>query len=202
VSLDLTNLSAVLQARIDALAATAEFRDLLLLSKAIEAAAGNAALSDVIAEGTAQVGLVNTAGATQVGLVNAAGVARIAAINALDALLKTGGTLTGPARSQMVALIDGPTITPDFNAGNVFSLTLAGNRTLANPSNVPANHQGGSIIVRQDATGNRTLSFGSTWKFPQGAAPSLSTTANRVDRLIYNVVSATEIHAVLVKDIR
>lgn len=104
-------------------------------------------------------------------------------------------------RGSITTLTDGATITPDFNASNYFTVTLAGNRTLANPTNLAAG-QGGSIIIRQDGTGSRTLSFGSYFKFPGGTVPSLSTSPNAVDRLVYFVASATEIHAVLFKDIR
>ena len=33
---------------------------------------------------------------------------------------------------------DGATVTPDFSEGNVQTLTLAGNRAMANPSNIKA----------------------------------------------------------------
>ena len=74
-------------------------------------------------------------------------------------------------------------------------MTLAGNRTLANPTNIVAG-QSGSIFVTQDATGSRTLAYGSYFKFAGGstAAPVLSTAAGSVDRLDYVVKSATEIH--------
>jgi hypothetical protein len=48
----------------------------------------------------------------------------------------------------------------------------------------------------QDATGSRTLAFGSYYDFAGGTAPTLSTAANAVDRLDYIVRSSTSIHAV------
>ncbi|KAA0571067.1 hypothetical protein [Azospirillum sp. Sh1] len=88
MTINTTNLSAVLQQKIDALSATSEFKDLLLLAKTIEAAAGNASVSDVLSAGATQVAEVNSAGSTQVGNVNSAAASKIAAINALDAVLK------------------------------------------------------------------------------------------------------------------
>jgi hypothetical protein len=41
---------------------------------------------------------------------------------------------------------------------NNFSVTLGGNRTLANPSNQTAG-QSGTIVMTQDGTGSRTLAF-------------------------------------------
>lgn len=96
-----------------------------------------------------------------------------------------------------VALTDAATITPDFSAGMNFHVTLGGNRTLANPINQIAG-QSGRFRITQDATGSRTLSFGSNWKFP-GGAPALSTIANSVDVFGYFVHANGTIEASLIK---
>ena len=101
----------------------------------------------------------------------------------------------------ITALTDAATITPDLNASNNFSVTLAGNRTLANPTNITAG-QSGSIFVTQDGTGSRTLAYGSYFKFAAGTAPTLSTAAASVDRIDYVVASATKIHAVASLDVK
>ena len=103
------------------------------------------------------------------------------------------------AAADIVVLTDGATVTPDFAAGQNFSLTLAGNRTLANPTNIVAG-QTGSIVVTQDVSGSRTLAYGTFWDFAGGTAPTLTTTASRTDRLDYMVASATDIHAVATLD--
>ena len=92
-------------------------------------------------------------------------------------------------------LTDGATITPDFSTNTNFTVTLGGNRTMANPSNMAVG-QSGSIFVVQDGTGSRTLSWGSYWDFINGTAPTLTTTANAVDRIDYIVRSSTSIHTV------
>jgi hypothetical protein len=101
-------------------------------------------------------------------------------------------TFSVAQRGAVVALTDGATITPDFAAGNNYSITLGGNRTLANPTNIVAG-QSGVITVTQDGTGGRTLAFGSYFKFAAGAAPTLTTTAAAVDDLAYYVESSTRI---------
>jgi len=101
----------------------------------------------------------------------------------------------------ITALTDAATITPDLNASNNFSVSLGGNRTLANPSNITAG-QSGSIFVTQDGTGSRTLAYGSYFKFSAGTAPTLSTAAASVDRIDYVVASATKIHAVASLDVK
>jgi hypothetical protein len=117
------------------------------------------------------------------------------------AALAVAQSFTAAQRGTVVALTDGATITPDLAAGNNFSVTLGGNRTLANPTNQTAG-QHGTIVITQDGTGSRTLAFGSYWKFAAGTAPSLTTTAAAVDVLAYYVESATRITARLIGDVK
>jgi hypothetical protein len=104
-------------------------------------------------------------------------------------------TFTAAQRGTISTLTDGATITPDFATANNFTVTLAGNRTIANPTNLTAG-QSGSIFIVQDGTGSRTASWGSYWDFAAGAAPTLTTDANAVDRVDYVVRSSTSIHTV------
>jgi hypothetical protein len=67
--------------------------------------------------------------------------------------------------------------------GNDFRLTLtASGWTIANPSN-PVDGQGIVFVLTQDATGSRTLTWGSAYNFGAGGAPTLSTAANAIDVL-------------------
>ena len=108
-------------------------------------------------------------------------------------------TVKKSSNAEVTALTDGATITPDLDDANNFSVTLGGNRTLANPSNCTAG-QSGIITITQDGTGSRTLAYGSYWKFSGGTAPTLTTTASAVDVLAYYVESATRITATLITD--
>ena len=121
------------------------------------------------------------------------GAATLAGANI--AVLNSAQTFTAAQRGTITVLTDGATITPDFAVTNNYSVTLAGNRTLANPTNTTAG-QSGSIFVSQDATGSRTLAYGTNWDFAGGTAPTLSTAASSVDRIDYVVRTATSIHAV------
>lgn len=104
-------------------------------------------------------------------------------------------TWTAGQRGEITTLTDGATITPDLNDSNNFTVTLAGNRTIANPTNCTAG-QSGSIFIVQDGTGSRTASWGTYWDFAGGTAPTLTTAASAVDRVDYIVRSANSIHAV------
>ncbi len=114
--------------------------------------------------------------------------------------LDTAQTWTKGQRGEITALTDGATITPDFSDSNNFSVTLGGNRTLANPTNLVAG-QSGCIWITQDGTGSRTLAYGSYWDFTGGTAPTLTTTANAVDCLVYAVQSSTKITAQLITNL-
>jgi len=103
-------------------------------------------------------------------------------------------------RGTIVTLVDSATITPDFALANNFVVTISGNRTLANPTNT-ASGQTGVIIIKQDSSGNRTMSYGSAFKFPAGTAPTLTTTSGRTDVLAYFCESSSRINATLIKDL-
>ena len=90
----------------------------------------------------------------------------------------------GKAFQNIVTLVDATTITANLAQTNNFVVTLGGNRTLANATNITAG-QSGFIVVRQDGTGSRTLSFGTGWRFPSATAPTLTTTASAVDLIVY-----------------
>ena len=100
--------------------------------------------------------------------------------------------------SPVVSLTDATSISLDLSTGNSFAVTLGGNRTLANPSNAVAG-QVGYIYVYQDGTGSRTLSFGDSYRFANGAAPVMTTSISAVDMLVFSVrgVSAVDVLPVL-----
>jgi hypothetical protein len=110
-------------------------------------------------------------------------------------------TFTAGQRGEVTALTDASSIATDLALSNNFAITLGGNRTLANPTNITAG-QSGSIFITQDGTGSRTLAFGTNFKFVAGTAPTLSTGAASVDRIDYVVAEATKIHAVASLDVK
>jgi hypothetical protein len=125
----------------------------------------------------------------------------VQAYDANTAKTNVSQSYSAAQRGTHVTLTDGATITPDFAAGNHFTVTLGGNRTLANPTNLTAG-QSGVIYVIQNGTGSRTLAYGSNWDFAGGTAPTLSTAANAVDVLAYAVRSNSSIAATLIKDVK
>jgi len=146
---------------------------------------------------TVPVAQGGTGAATLTGVIKGNGTSAFTAATAGTdyAGIDTAQTFTKGQRGEITVLTDGATITPDLADSNNYSVTLGGNRTLANPTNTTAG-QSGSIFVSQDGTGSRTLAYGTNWDFAGGTAPTLSTAASSVDRIDYVVRTATSIHAV------
>jgi predicted alpha/beta hydrolase family esterase len=143
-----------------------------------------------------------TSGTTTVAASSvASGTLTLPAATSTLAALGVVQSFTVAQRGAVSALTDGATITPDFAASNNFSVTLGGNRTLANPSNQTAG-QTGTIVITQDGTGGRTLAYGSNYKFAGGTVPTLTTTAGAVDTLAYYVESASRITCRLINDVK
>jgi hypothetical protein len=140
-------------------------------------------------------------GGTLTGILSATDVYTSAVAIGVDNLLGKQLHIGTAAVADIVSLTDAASITVDFNNGQNFAVQLTDNRTLENPTNcVPG--QVGSIIVIQDGTGSRTLSFGGNWKFIGGTAPTLTTTASAVDRIDYIVYTSTAVQAIASLDIK
>ena len=138
------------------------------------------------------------AGGAMTGILSATDVYVSALAVGANSLLGKDIHIEKAAVADIQALTDGTNISVDLNAGQNFTVTLAGNRTLDNPTNCVAG-QVGSIFVVQDGTGSRTLAYGTSWDFPGGTAPVLSTDAAAIDRIDYIVHTSTDAHAVLTK---
>lgn len=98
-----------------------------------------------------------------------------------------------------VELTDAAIIVIDLQSGTDFRVTLNGNRTLGNPINAAQviGKKGRIRITHSD----RTLAFGSNWKFAGGEAPYLSSGSNKTDILYYDVIAADRVLGVLVPEI-
>jgi hypothetical protein len=98
-----------------------------------------------------------------------------------DALART-------AQRRVVALTDAATITPDADSTDIGKVTLGGNRTLAAPAGTPVAGQKLILRLKQDATGSRTVTWNSVYRFAGGTTPTLTTTASKTDYFgfVYN----------------
>jgi hypothetical protein len=91
-------------------------------------------------------------------------------------------------------LTDGATVNWDVSLGRHALLTVAGNRTLANPTNLQAGEEY-DLTVTMDSTGNRVFTFGSTFsraaQYKQ-APNAVSTIVWRYDGTKLRVVSESK----------
>ena len=81
-------------------------------------------------------------------------------------------------------LTDQATVTWDASTQDVCKLTLGGNRTMAAPTNNTTG-QFISILVIQDGTGSRTLTWNAVFEFKDDTAPTLTTTASKGDVFVF-----------------
>jgi hypothetical protein len=118
-----------------------------------------------------------------------AGTSVVLAVTPL-ALAGAGNVLRGVANTYtkhqgfgLVTLTDASSIAWDVSSAQAARVTLAGNMTLAAPTNAIAGFTY-LLEVIQDTTGSRTLAFNSIYKHV-GGTPTISTTANARDLLTY-----------------
>jgi len=98
-----------------------------------------------------------------------------------------GSTVSFGARYDELStsVTAGASTTIDCSLGNNFVLSMAASITTLTLSNVPASGRvfGLTLYVTQDATGSRTITWPAAVKWPSGTAPTLTTTANKIDVL-------------------
>lgn len=87
-------------------------------------------------------------------------------------------------------LVDGANIAWSLKDQHVFYVELAGDRTLDNPTDM---EDGITVLlmVAQDGTGTRLLSYGTAFDFGSGGAPVLSTDPDVFDVLGFVVLNST-----------
>jgi hypothetical protein len=91
-------------------------------------------------------------------------------------------TVSGAVAYVEDTLTDGATITWDVIDSPVAKVTLAGNRTLSAPSGTtPIAGQFVSLLIIQDGTGGRTITWNAAYEFAADTAPTLTATASLGD---------------------
>lgn len=148
-------------------------------------AAGRAILDD--ADAAAQ--------RTTLGLGTAATVAT-GTSGATIPLLSTSNTWSKAQKFSLVTLTDGASIAWDWSLGPIATVTLGGSRALAAPTNIGVGTW--ALIVKQDGTGSRTLSYDASYLFPGGTDPVLSTAASAIDVLTF-ISDGTNIYGAAAK---
>ena len=81
-------------------------------------------------------------------------------------------------------LTDGSSITWNAETQDVAKVTLGGNRTLGAASSATTG-QFISLLIIQDGTGSRTLTWNAAYEFAADTAPTLTTTAAKGDLFVF-----------------
>jgi hypothetical protein len=101
-------------------------------------------------------------------------------------------TIAGAVATPPVAVTFSPTaMTVDCRLSNVFTTTFTANVTTAPTLSNPQDGQTINWFITQDATGGRTMTWPSTFRWPGGLAGILSTAANAVDLMVATYRSST-----------
>jgi hypothetical protein len=136
---------------------------------------------------TLDIGGTNvTSTAAELNLSDLATLGTSAASKVLSTDANNLTTISGAVLNTEDALSDGANIAWNVINSPVAKVTLAGNRNLSAPSgSTPAAGQFVSLLVIQDGTGSRTLTFNAVYEFTGDAAPTLTTTANKGDLFVF-----------------
>jgi hypothetical protein len=99
------------------------------------------------------------------------------------------GVFTNGYTEELVTANTGTAYTINLANGSVQYLTLTGNCTYTFPT--PVAGVSFTLIQRQDGTGGRTVTWPSTVDWPSATAPTLTSTANRVDKFIFTAIDGS-----------
>jgi hypothetical protein len=137
-------------------------------------------------------GITFSDGTTQTGALSTANLATL-----------TGAqTFTGGQRGSVVTVVYATGIALNLSSGNNFEITLTGNTTLQNPTNLVSGQAGVVTIIQ--SSGNNTMAFATGWQYPggSGSVPSLTTSSGAVDLLVYYVKDTSSVAYRLVQNVK
>lgn len=136
----------------------------------------NLTANDQTVKTPAGTGVAVPAGNRVVVMCDGTNVVTVGSDLSLFARLASRNAFSAGNSEVIVTIADGATVTMDLALGNVFKVTLGGNRTLAITN--PNDGSWADLYVIQDPTGGRTLSFPATIVWEGGAAPTVSPIAS------------------------
>jgi hypothetical protein len=122
---------------------------------------------------------------------------------AIGGTAPAGGRFTFAHTAPVVVTFSATAMAVDCALSNVFTTTFTANVTVAPAFNNPKDGQTINWFITQDATGSRTITWPSSFKWAGGTAGVLTTTASAVDLLVATYRSSTGFwYAALAKDFK
>lgn len=92
--------------------------------------------------------------------------------------------LSSDYRENWVSATSGTAYTIDIAAGTLQDVQLTGNCTFTFPAGAIAGRSF-ILLLSQDGTGGRTVTWPAAVRWPGGTAPTITATANRTDKFIF-----------------
>jgi len=144
----------------------------------------------IVQFGVGQTTLVAGSGVT---VRSASAVLTFANQNSYVSIVKIGtnewSAIGGFSLTSIIVLSDVATILVDALNGraSIMRVTIAGNRTMGNPSN-PADGQILQFEIKQDGTGLRTITWGADYSFGDAGVITLSSIINKTDFVNFKYV--------------
>lgn len=119
------------------------------------------------------------------GVVQAGGVAVVTTTGTQTLTNKTisAGVFNDGYTEETVTANTGTAYTIDLANGTVQILTLTGNCTFTFPTATAG--RSFILILKQDGTGSRTVTWPAAVKWPAGTAPTITSTASKADKYIF-----------------
>ncbi len=107
----------------------------------------------------------------------------------LSAKTIEAGTFTNGYTEEVVTANTSTAYTVDLANGSVQILTLTGNCTFTFPT--PVAGKSFIMILKQDGTGSRTVTWPSSVDWPSATAPTITSTASKADKFVFTAIDGT-----------
>jgi len=164
----------------------------------LDAVAGLSGTGLVVRTGTGSATTASILGTSnRINVTNGSGVSGSPTLDIGSDVATKAGTETFTNKritKRVIALTDGATISTNADNGDIFTVTIAGNRTMNNPTGTTTDGQQIMYKITQDSNGSRTITWGAAFRFSTDVPnPTLTTTANKTDYVGFqwNAASST-----------
>jgi hypothetical protein len=98
------------------------------------------------------------------------------------------GTFTNGYTEEVATANTGTTYTIDLAGGSVQILTLTGNCTFTFPTATAG--QSFILLLKQDGTGGRTVTWPASVEWPGATAPTITSTASKMDKFVFTAADS------------